>query len=233
VKLPISLRGDRSPPDARIAALEAEIVRLRQAMLLDGVTDLQGRQGFLARLEEEVSHARVPGGFTVLLFDIDRFAAVNAAYGHAAGDEVLRRLARTLVDHLGPGDCVARIGDDQFAVVVLHAPSGASEAREWACRVSHVSWVDGEAPPGCAVTVSHGYAVFSPSCPTTDALLNESRRSLLAMRAAYAAGVSAAAAADQFDGSDATCDGVIECGDRSESPRQLRPHGFLRVVEGG
>lgn len=233
MKLPISLRGDRGPPDARVAALEAEIVRLRQGMLLDGVTEIPGRQGFLARLDDEVARARAPGGFSVLLFDIDGFAAINAAHGCATGDEVLRWLARTLAGQLGPGDCAARIGDDQFAVVVLHAPSGASDAREWAYRISPVSLAADGFSPVSEATVSFGYAVHSPSCPNTDALLNESRRSLLASRAARAAGMSAQIDGDGRHETGAVSGGVRESADTREAPRQLRPHAFLRVVGGG
>lgn len=88
----------------------------------DPLTGLKNRKGFYERLETDILRAKRYGGQVALLYiDIDRFKEVNDTLGHEAGDEVLREITRRLVDNLRQCDCVARVGGDEFAVVLDNA----------------------------------------------------------------------------------------------------------------
>jgi diguanylate cyclase (GGDEF)-like protein len=99
------------------------------AALYDDVTPLPGRALFTDRVQQAVSGlARRRSPAAVLLLDIDRFMEVNAAIGHARGDDVLRAVAERVRGALRASDTLARFGEDQFAVLVPSraTPSGAA-----------------------------------------------------------------------------------------------------------
>lgn len=81
----------------------------------DALTGLANRLALDARLAE-LSAARVP--FAVLILDLDRFKSINDAFGHAAGDAVLREVGARLASLLGPADLLARMGGDEFVMLV-------------------------------------------------------------------------------------------------------------------
>lgn len=85
----------------------------------DGLTGLVNRVEFGQRLARTLERARRDGSHHALLaFDLDRFKAVNDHCGHAAGDEVLREVARRLEAGVRGRDTVARLGGDEFAAIL-------------------------------------------------------------------------------------------------------------------
>jgi len=85
----------------------------------DGLTGLTNHRTFQARLDEHLAQAQRYGKKTsLLLCDIDHFKSVNDTYGHPAGDQVLRGVARTLAREARATDVVARYGGEEFAVVM-------------------------------------------------------------------------------------------------------------------
>lgn len=134
------------------------------AGLLDALTGLPGRALLLDRLDQALIRARTQGTLaSLVLADVHRMAAVNAAHGFQRGDELLTAVARRLRQGLRADYTVARYGGDSFAVVAEH-PNGSGAAvaervRELAGRAVRlggvrvrpgvrVCWVtsDGEAP---------------------------------------------------------------------------------------
>lgn len=87
----------------------------------DALTGLAGRAEGQARLEAALAAAEAGAGapvVAVVMLDLERLRAVNAALGYAVGDRVLQEVARRLVRHCGPLDGVARFGSDDFLVVL-------------------------------------------------------------------------------------------------------------------
>ncbi len=114
--------------------LEAELARLATH---DSLTDLYNRAKLYELLEQarrECNRYGTP--FSVILFDIDHFKAVNDRYGHQAGDEVLRELARRVNSALREPDAVGRWGGEEFLVLATH--TGARGAAELAERLRQI-----------------------------------------------------------------------------------------------
>ena len=85
----------------------------------DPLTDLPNRLAFIRGLEDAVELASPTVSVTVMLLDLDRFREINDFHGREAGDEVLRDIAERIKSRLGPGDVLARIGGDEFAVLAV------------------------------------------------------------------------------------------------------------------
>jgi diguanylate cyclase (GGDEF)-like protein len=95
------------------------LARVEKLARVDALTGAHNRRVFEERLKDEQSRAKRSGSaLTVLVLDIDRFKDINDTNGHAAGDEALRRLASVFTHALREHDTVARIGGDEFAVIL-------------------------------------------------------------------------------------------------------------------
>jgi two-component system, cell cycle response regulator len=87
--------------------------------LTDELTGLYNRRYLFAHLDELIDRVRQDGiSLAVLMFDLDHFKRVNDTHGHAAGDEVLRELAARTVNSVRSVDLVARLGGEEFVVVM-------------------------------------------------------------------------------------------------------------------
>ncbi len=142
-------------------ATAREYVRLAGAFkdlaFRDAVTDLGNRRAFDDRM-----HARGPAATgTLLMIDVDRFKTVNDTLGHAAGDRLLRRIGAAISRTLRSHDFAARVGGDEFAVLLPR--TGPGEAREVGARIREAIAADDELP----VTVSIGIAPLAADARAT------------------------------------------------------------------
>jgi len=95
----------------------------------DALTGLANRRALELALTREVDRVARSGEPALLLtLDIDHFKSVNDHWGHAAGDQVLRAVATALLDSVRPMDLVARVGGEEFAIMLPNCASAFGEA---------------------------------------------------------------------------------------------------------
>ncbi|MQT13235.1 EAL domain-containing protein [Segnochrobactrum spirostomi] len=140
----------------------------------DPLTGLLNRTEFEARLTAAIAAARQAGATHSLLFiDLDRFKLVNDTAGHAVGDMLLREIGPLLTSAVRSGDHVARIGGDEFAVILMNADL--VEARQIAERIItaidalRFSWHGRHHRVGASV----GYGAVGPFSESAAALLTQ------------------------------------------------------------
>lgn len=166
--------------EARRQELEALNRRLDHEAMTDALTGLPNRRRFdrvLGGLLAQVDTDALGGGFTLALLDVDHFKAINDRFGHAAGDRVLETLARLLHDTLRGDDLAARIGGEEF--VLLMPNTSPEDARcpleRLRTRVQQHQW------QGIPVTLSIGLAGHRPG-DTAAGLLERADRALYAAK---------------------------------------------------
>ena len=172
------------------AALAAVVVRRMQALVEasghDALTGLPNRSWLLQRMPHVFAGARNSGAsLTLVLLDIDRFKRVNDEVGHQAGDRALRHIASTMSGTLADGEALARIGGQEF-VMVLHCPAGSAWERLDRLRRSLVEqpFLPERGQDAFAFSFSAGLAAWPQDGGTTSALLGCADRRLKAAKAA-------------------------------------------------
>src|SRR5689334_2654488 len=114
----------------------------------DPLTGLANRRAFEEALTAALGAEgrRADDRFALLLADVDAFKQINDRFGHTTGDRVLREIAAHLCAEVRSGDCVARIGGDEFAVVAPGAGPAVAERLAEALRTAaaRVSPGDGQ-----------------------------------------------------------------------------------------
>jgi diguanylate cyclase (GGDEF)-like protein len=100
-------------------ALRAKIAELEQQVSSDGLTSLYNQRYFLAELDRWSWRVRRYGGqYGLLYIDADGLKPINDHHGHNAGDAVLKAIAQTLRENVRKSDVAARIGGDEFGILL-------------------------------------------------------------------------------------------------------------------
>jgi diguanylate cyclase (GGDEF)-like protein len=169
---------DSSELVARIKA------RLREAQLLawhraqafvDDLTSVLNRRGTVAALEHELCRAsRLSQPVSVLLVDVNDFKAINDTYGHLAGDQVLKDVARIMMATVRASDIVGRYGGDEFLVLLPDVREGL--ACEIAARLR--ASVQKLKVGVCSVSVSVGMATGWGDSGSAESLIAEADRTM-------------------------------------------------------
>jgi len=139
--------AERMLADALSQASHREVER-RQNQDLDGLTGLLRIGPFETALSASAAHWSPSQNSAVLFVDLDRFHRVNEAHGHAVGDSVLQRLADVLRRCTRGNDVVARLGDDDFAILLTRLSNPESQAAAAAERIVEAAMADNQAHAG-------------------------------------------------------------------------------------
>ncbi|WP_213309063.1 GGDEF domain-containing protein [Paraburkholderia sacchari] len=147
--------------------------KLKHLATTDPLTGAANRRQFMERVEAEIGRALHGGApFSLLALDLDHFKAINDAYGHQAGDEVLREFVQKCLDAIRPYDGVARVGGEEFMVLLPQAGLDAALAVGERIRsvIAGSAFEAGSGRRG-EVTVSVGASQFGRDGNTMDMIL--------------------------------------------------------------
>ena len=153
--------------------------QLRQTAYTDEVTGIARRALFDARIEQEITMARHRGApLALLCIDLDQFKQVNDRFGHTAGDQLLRDMAKRLeASHLA-GSLAARLGGDEFALLVTN-PALLSDLRGLiAGLLRDLQQMVGEGDSPIAVSASIGACWLSDTISDHGAMIHSADAAL-------------------------------------------------------
>jgi diguanylate cyclase (GGDEF)-like protein len=135
--------------------------QLRRLATHDGLTGLPNRALALDRLAQSLARARrSQTGVAVLYLDLDLFKQINDAWGHEAGDSVLREVAKRLKACVRRSDTVARLGGDEFLLVLSEAAERRAAEAVAAKVVRSLSRDISVGESSCSVGVSIGISLY-------------------------------------------------------------------------
>jgi diguanylate cyclase (GGDEF)-like protein len=160
------------------ARLQERLDHARQQIFFltnhDPLTALPNRKALEERLETAFAAARNQGTTHALLYiDIDFFHRINDSFGHLAGDELLRRLTPVMQSGLREGEMLARIGGDEFAVLLENCSVDFAQAAATQLRDAVQAWQFEWADKAFQVTVSIGVVAITRLAPGLSAIMSE------------------------------------------------------------
>ena len=149
--------------EKRMAELLERVVSLEETASTDDLTRALNRRGFHAELERALAAASRYGEEGMLVYiDLDDFKDINDTYGHAAGDHVLCAAAQVLRENVRETDYVARIGGDEFAILLTHTNReqalGRAEIIDQILNTMHVGWQGIEIPLAVSIGIQAYHA---------------------------------------------------------------------------
>lgn len=147
------------------------------AAMKDPLTDLFNRRYALPHLAQILES---PAACAVLAVDVDHFKSINDRFGHAVGDHVLKELARLLKEHLGSDDIAARMGGEEFLLIMPQTGLPAAKAlAQRLCTAVAMQRFEAKMPGGgFQITISIGVASRQLHDDTPEALLERADRAL-------------------------------------------------------
>lgn len=149
-----------------IRQLQERVESLRLDSLTDSLTSLANRKLFDTELERWLADATTAqDGLCLLLLDVDHFKRINDTYGHMAGDEVLRAVAHALKQHVKPHDTAARLGGEEFAVILPKSQlrTARTIAEHMRARITAMHFMKRSTGESIGrVTLSGGIAAYRP-----------------------------------------------------------------------
>lgn len=152
------------------------VERLKKESLTDALTGLWNRRAFAAQLARHLSR---PSETALVLFDLDDFKQVNDRFGHPAGDALLKAVAAAAQNVVRPGDVVARIGGDEFAVILprTSAAAAARVAQRITLEIANIRLGYGPCSASFGFATAHGCSgAVRELCRAADQSLYQAKR---------------------------------------------------------
>lgn len=165
-------RKSLAKTEVALATAQEEEKNARMRALHDATTGLANRSLFDARLEHSIALAERHGWtLAVMFFDLDSFKIINDTHGHAAGDWVLKEIAKRLLEHCRDEDTVCRNGGDEFLYLLMN-PQGSENIERIAGVVSKTIAQPIEVGDlQLVVNASIGIAVYPDNGPSGEELI--------------------------------------------------------------
>ncbi len=140
---------------------------LRELSITDELTGISNRRGFFAFAQQQMKHARRNSERMVLFFaDLDDLKIINDTFGHVAGDRALSDAARIFVETFRDSDIIARMGGDEFAVILGNAPDSGIEIVRNRLE-KRLAEYNARRDGTFRLSVSVGLTIFDPAKPVT------------------------------------------------------------------
>jgi diguanylate cyclase (GGDEF)-like protein len=147
--LQTKIRGRAAPPvvralRAQLTQARAEIAELRAVAETDFLLDVLNRRGFARELARAVAFiGRYGATGALIVLDVDRLKPINDAFGHAAGDAVLKAVVGVLKRHVRASDVIGRLGGDEFVLLLwnLNDADALAKARLLEAAIDQLTFV--------------------------------------------------------------------------------------------
>ena len=187
------LLGELQRLEAELAATRAKMQELEATADIDAVTGIFNRRGFDRELARSLAYVKRYGTRAALFYiDLDGFKPVNDRHGHAAGDAVLKAVAGMLTRNVRASDTVARIGGDEFALILWNLGEGDATSKAWALESAitetAIEW-DGE-PLGVGASIGFAMIGAADELPAAMARADQAMYARKAARKGYRAATS-------------------------------------------
>jgi diguanylate cyclase (GGDEF)-like protein len=151
----------------------------RRAALVDALTGIWNRRGFLELASRRLNRAAIDKHSVALIaFDLDQFKLINDSYGHLAGDRMLCSFCNMVTESLRPGDLFGRVGGEEFACLLadVSAADVVTTAERLRCRFANMEVHSGSSL--LRATVSLGVAMAAQTQPDLETLMSAADRAL-------------------------------------------------------
>ena len=156
---------------AQLAKAQARIDELQAHADTDFLLDIPNRRGFERELNRAIAYIkRYHASGALIVLDVDRLKPINDAFGHAAGDQVLKAIVAVLLRQVRSSDVIGRLGGDEFALLLwnLSETDARAKAASLEQTIDRLSFVFGGRP--VATGASAGVAILGPHAEAGKAL---------------------------------------------------------------
>jgi two-component system cell cycle response regulator len=159
--------------ESALQELQRTNQKLEHLAATDPLTGASNRRKFIECVEAEIARAKQNGApFSLLSLDLDNFKWINDCYGHQTGDKILQGFVQTCLDAIRPYDGVARVGGEEFMVLLPQAGLDAALAIGERIRQAIASTpFESETGSSLSITVSIGVSQFGRDGNTIDTIL--------------------------------------------------------------
>jgi diguanylate cyclase (GGDEF)-like protein len=173
--------------ERELAAAQAQVAVLAACADIDVLTGILNRRGFERELKRSLAYVKRYGVSAALIYvDLDAFKPINDRHGHAAGDAVLKAVALVLARHVRESDSVARIGGDEFAVLLWNLSEVAAQTKALSLEAAIARTTATHAGTTLSVGASAAAAMLLPLDQPAD-VIERADRAMYARKLAHRA----------------------------------------------